>query len=246
MLFTTLTTLGLATLAASAPQFQSRYERDLETRDLAHAVERGLVWMPRSLEARKKNSNNNDDIITITQLEETQLTVVQRGQEVQLTEIVEDKLVIIDQTKKNKDNIRKNHYKNRNSNVNTVVIVVTTIIDERDQSNVRTRYMTHQVQSNEEIIEQQIVIVSEAVAMTIGGSGSTGTAVQPASPTGTGSIAPVIMTYDPSAAPSVSNCTMILPAGVSAPSFDNTQVDQDPAIIIEENQAVFVEFVQSS
>jgi hypothetical protein len=136
-------------------------------------------------------------------------------------------------------------------NQNTVIIVVTTIIDERDVTNVRTRYMTHQVQSNEEISEQQIIVVSEAAAMTLGSgssgsSGSTGTQVLPASPTGTGSIAPVIMTYDPSAPPSVSNSTMILPAGVSAPSFDNTQVDQDPAIIIEENQAVCVEFVQSS
>lgn len=220
-----------------------------------------MIWIPRSVEPRK-NKNNNDNILTITELEETQLTVVEKGKEVQLTELVEKKLVIIDQTKQNKDNIRKNHFKNKNSNVvsvfpfnasilkadskqNTVVIVVTQIVDIRDSSNVNTRYMTHQVQSNEEITEQQIVIVSEAVAMTVGG-GSSGTQVQPASPTGTGFISPNIMTYDPSAPPSVSNNSMILPAGVSAPNFDNTQVDQDPAIIIEENQAVFVEFVQSS
>ena len=114
--------------------------------------------------------------------------------------------------------------------------------------------MTHQVQSNEEIAEQQIVVVSDSQIMTVGGSngngngnGNIGTRVQQAaSPTGTGSISPNIATYDPSAPPSVSNSTMILPAGVSAPSFDGTQADQDPAIIIQENQAVFVEFVQSS
>jgi hypothetical protein len=130
-------------------------------------------------------------------------------------------------------------------NKNTIVIVVTQIVDIRDSSNINTRYMTHQVQSNELIEEQQILVVSEAVAMTIGGN--VGTAVQQfASPTGTGSVSQNIATYDPNAAPSVSNATMILPAGVSAPSFDNTQVNQDPAIIIQENQAVFVQFVGSS
>ena len=125
-----------------------------------------------------------------------------------------------------------------------MVIVVTQVIDQRDSSNVNTRYMTHQVQSNENIAEQQMVVVSEAAAMTIGSSNSTG--VQQASPTATGTAASNILTYDPSAPPSVSNNTMILPSGVAAPKFDNTQVDQDPAIIIEKDQAVFVEFVGSS
>ena len=104
--------------------------------------------------------------------------------------------------------------------------------------------MTHQVQSNEEIAEKQIVVVSDAQTMTVGGN--VGSAVQQfASPTGTGSVSADIATYDPNSAPSVSNGTQILPSGVPAPSFDGTQVDKDPAIIIEKNQAVFVEFVQS-
>lgn len=126
-----------------------------------------------------------------------------------------------------------------------MVIVVTTIVDSRDSSNIRTRYMTHQVQSNEKISEQVMVVVSESQTMTIR-AGSSGTRVQPFSPTGTGSISPNIGTYDPTAAPSINNGSRILPAGVSAPSFDNTQVDQDPAIIVKENQAVFVSFVGSS
>ena len=76
-----------------------------------------MTWTPRSVKRNKKNDNKNNDVITITQLEETQLTVSERGKEVQLTELVEDKLVIIDQTKENKDNIRKNHYKNKNNNL---------------------------------------------------------------------------------------------------------------------------------
>jgi hypothetical protein len=119
--------------------------------------------------------------------------------------------------------------------------VVTQIIDERDSSNKNTRYMTHQVHSNEEIAEQQIVVVSDSDAMTVGA-----TKVRRSLPTATGSIAPNVETFDPTAPASVSNSSMILPAGVSAPTFDNTQVDQDPAIIIKENQAVFVQFVQSS
>jgi hypothetical protein len=133
-----------------------------------------------------------------------------------------------------------------NIHKNTVVIVVTQIIDQRDVSNINTRYMTRQIQSNEQIVEQQIVVVSEIVAMTIGsnsiptGTGSSSFAQS------TGNINPNVVTYDPTAPPSTNNLTMILPAGVSAPSFDNTQVNTDPAIIIEENQAVFVSFVQSS
>ena len=192
------------------------------------------------------------------------MTVVERGQELQLTELVEKKLVIIDQTKENKDNIRKNHFKNVNNNVvrafasqlsyaqvseltgeqNTVVIIVTQIIDNRDSSNVNTRYMTHQVQSNEGAAEQQMVVVSDAQVMTISGS-SSATQVQAAAPSGTGSVSPNVLTYDPNATPSVSNSSMILPAGASAPTFNNTQVDQDPASIIEPNQAMFVQFVSS-
>lgn len=41
----------------------------------------------------------------------------------------------------------------------------------------------------------------------------------------------------------VSNSTMLLPAGISMPTFGGMQVIQDPAIIIEANQKVFVEFV---
>jgi hypothetical protein len=102
--------------------------------------------------------------------------------------------------------------------------------------------MTHQVQSNKQAADQQIIVISDAQTMTVGGN--IGTAVQQtALPTGTGAVSPNIVIYDPSAAPSVSNVTQILPAGISAPSFNGAQVDQDPAAIILENQSLFVQFV---
>jgi len=101
--------------------------------------------------------------------------------------------------------------------------------------------MTHQAQSNESIQEQQFVVVSEIEAMTI-----SGTPVQPqAFSTGTAPPAsPNVVTYAPNAPPALDNGTMILPSGVPAPSFGGTESDQDPAIIIEEDQLVFVSFVQ--
>jgi hypothetical protein len=225
-------------------------------------AERGLPWIPRGVKSRRNRSRNSKNVITITELEETELTISQKDSDIQLTELIETKLVILDQTRRNKDNIRKNHFRNSNRNVvsalesksvpkseltwvqNTVIIVVTEIIDARDSSNQNTRYLTHQVQSNEEIEEQELIVVGESVAITI--DGRVGSRVRRASPTGTGSVAPSIATYNPNAAPNVDNNSLLLPSGVPAPNFGNCQVGQDPAIIIQENQAVFVEFVATS
>ena len=101
--------------------------------------------------------------------------------------------------------------------------------------------MTRQVRADNNAQQDVFVIVSEIQQMTIGNEpSSVGTA---APSIGTNVAQPNFGTYNAGSAPSASNQTQILPAGSSAPNFDNTEVDQDPAIIIEENQAVFVDFV---
>jgi hypothetical protein len=72
-----------------------------------------MVWTPRSLQERKKS----DETITITDTTIEQITEVQKGQEVQLTVLVEKKVTEVVETKKIKDTIRKNHYATKNKNV---------------------------------------------------------------------------------------------------------------------------------
>ena len=80
----------------------------------AVAQERGMIWAPRGIWARR-NNDNSDDTITITETEEEQLTVIQQGQEIELTKLVEKRVTVIDQKKVARDNVRKNHFKNKNS-----------------------------------------------------------------------------------------------------------------------------------
>ncbi len=75
--------------------------------------ERGLVW---NRAKNSKNSKNNDET-TITDTTITQLTEVNKNSETQLTVLVEKKLVIKKDTRKSKDNVRKNHYSSKNQNV---------------------------------------------------------------------------------------------------------------------------------
>ena len=112
--------------------------------------------------------------------------------------------------------------------------------------------MTHKVQSNVKSNEQVTIVIQESTAIIIdansGSSGSNGASpagvAQPQS-TAAAQVNPNVMTVDPNSMSAISNCngTMLLPAGVPLPNFGGMQVIEDPAIIIEENQQVFVDFV---
>ncbi|RAL60053.1 hypothetical protein DID88_000679 [Monilinia fructigena] len=197
-------------------------------------VARGLVYAPRS------GGQRANVVVTITKTEEEQLTEISRGREIQLTKLVQERLVIIDRTQTARDNIRKNHFRNLNSQQNTVIIVVTQIVDARDTSSKNIRYMTHQVQADNKAQDNQFVVVQQAQQMIINGPSLTGTA---SLPQGTDTSTSFIATYDPNARPSVSNATQILPVNAAAPSFVGVKQFQDPAIIIEENQKALVDFV---
>lgn len=92
--------LGLAAFASAVP----------------HPNERRLVWIPRSSE-RKDGGGKNNDKITIIDTTEVKLSEASRNSEVEFTLLVEEKIKIEDQKKKAKDNVRKNHFRNKNSDV---------------------------------------------------------------------------------------------------------------------------------
>jgi len=241
MLFINLsaTLLGLATLSSAVPHPQVVPE--VVGRDTPNMAERGLVWVPRALQERKNNQNSD---ITITDTEITQLTEIQQGSETQLTVAVEKQVVIKKGTKNAKDNVRKNHFAAINTQVNTIVVVVTQIIDQRDSNNVNTRYMTHQVKANNaNAVEEIQIMVTEAQAITIGAqqvAQATGINAQLQASAASANAVAAMATADPNAPFAASNATMLLPSGASAPTMDN--VSADPANIVEEEQTTL--FVQ--
>ncbi|KAF7877639.1 hypothetical protein EAF04_001310 [Stromatinia cepivora] len=222
--------LSLATLSIASP-----YPRPVP--ETVENIERGLVYNPRS-SGQRANSNG---VITITKTKEEQLTEISRGREIQLTKLVQERLVIIDQTQIARDNVRRNHFRNLNSQRNIVIIVVTQIVDARDTSSKNIRYMTHQVQADNQARDTQFVMLHQAQQMTINGPSQTGSLPQGTSFPASSSVE----TYDPNAAPSVSNGSQILPVNAAAPSFAGVKQFKDPAMIIEENQMAVVNFVSA-
>jgi hypothetical protein len=91
--------LGLAAFASALP----------------NPHERRMSWTPRSLE--RKNGGSKDKDLTIIDTTVVKLTEVERNSEIELTIKVEEKIKIEEQKKKDKDNVRKNHYRNKNKDV---------------------------------------------------------------------------------------------------------------------------------
>ena len=184
----------------------------------------------------------------------------------ELVQLVQETIVINDQTERNKDNIRKNHFANVYSSVvsippgyhscranickNTIIIIVTDVIDERNVNDKSTRYLSRQIQSNVQSEEEVTIVIQESQQIIVGGSNSQSNHANngphgnsSAQLNATTQVNPNVATVDPNSMSAVSNSTMLLPAGISMPTFGGMQVIQDPAIIIEANQKVFVEFV---
>jgi hypothetical protein len=94
--------LGLAAFASALP----------------NPNERRLMWAPRSLEQKEESgSNHNKDTITIIDTTVVELTEASRNSEIELTVLVQEKIKIEEQKKTAKDNVRKNHYRNKNRDV---------------------------------------------------------------------------------------------------------------------------------
>ena len=117
--------------------------------------------------------------------------------------------------------------------------MITVVIDNRNQNNRNVRYLTRQVESNPEAATKEWVVVTEQSTMTVDSQNPTGTGATEAF--ATGAVAPQVAAYDP-AAPLELSEDALLPANIEAPSWAQASKDNDPAIIIEANQAVFVVF----
>jgi hypothetical protein len=78
-----------------------------------HADERRMLWTPRSLQRKDGGGKNNKDTIVDTTV--VKLTEKSRNSEIELTILVQEKIRIEDQKKKAKDNVRKNHFRNKNN-----------------------------------------------------------------------------------------------------------------------------------
>jgi hypothetical protein len=95
--------LGLAAFASALP----------------NPNERRMVWTPRSLEQKDESGSNHNSKDTITIIDTTvvELTEASRNSEIELTVLVQEKIKIEEQKKTAKDNVRKNHYRNKNRDV---------------------------------------------------------------------------------------------------------------------------------
>jgi hypothetical protein len=124
-------------------------------------------------------------------------------------------------------------------------VIVTEVEDQRNSNNKNSRYLARKIHSNVQSSEQVTIVIQESTPIVIGASGGSSGGIAPPQSTAAAQVNPNVVTMDPNSmsALSNSNSTMILPAGVPLPNFGGMQVIQDPAIIIQPNQQVFVEFV---
>lgn len=216
-------------------------------------------------------NNNIDQVLALEQfqileLEGQVLAEAVLEEEILFVQAIQEQVLLNKEFIEAQDNIRINTFNNVNNNVvcflflpstqrtkanhsqNTVIIIVTTIVDNRDKSNKNNRYMVRQRQSNSDIKEQVFVVIEEASTVTINND-IPSNVVSAAQSTGTGFASfapPSIGSYTPGQAATVQSGINILPAGSGAPTFSNSQSYPDPAIIILENQQAFVTIVSNT
>jgi hypothetical protein len=139
---------------------------------------------------------------------------------------------------------------------NTIILIVQQVSDNRG-GNQNNRYITRQIQSNFDVKEQIVIIIQDQNTVSVGGSNTPSLTGSSSAAQSTGSAnassanasSANIGTYQSGLSqfggytPNID----LLPAEVnSLPSFNFGAQGVDPAIIIQENQAVFVEFVDQS
>jgi len=229
------TLVGLLALTSAAPHAQANA---VVLRDYDDLAARGLAYIPKRANKNKNNSKNNNDNIVDTTFEE--ITEVQRGNEVELTTLVEKKITEQSQKRTAKDNIRKNHFSAKNKDQNTVITVVTEIIDARQNEQV-TRIMTHQVKADNGASKDVQVQVTEIKKITITANEAT-KASKASAAQASASAGVQIQQVAPNAPFLASNATIMLPPGSGAPAA--SQVEADPAAILEEEQTTL--FVSTS
>ncbi|KAH8673977.1 hypothetical protein BX600DRAFT_509192 [Xylariales sp. PMI_506] len=169
----------------------------------------------------------------------------QQLQELEFAAFVQEQVALATQLDDIKNNIRINHFKARFSQVNSVIVVVQTLVDTRSGQN-SNRYLINQLLADNGHPGQQVVVmVSDAATLTIGPTATAGAALPGLN--GTNVIAqptqtPSIANFDPNVPFGQLGQTVILPLGAQAPQIIQSQIFTDPALIIFPNQKnLFVE-----
>jgi hypothetical protein len=94
------------------------------------------------------------------------------------------------------------------------------------------------------VVTEQSTLTVDNQNPTAAGAVPTGVAPPEAFATGAvGSESPQVAVWDPAAPLQLNSSPMLLPAGIEAPRWDAARQDQDPAVIIEADQLVFVAFL---
>lgn len=276
MLFPTLSVsvLGFAAVSYAAPQLHSRFATDAAKREAIMPVERGLTWTPKKRQnnigaianfnsfsnvgfSQDFNSFQQETVIVINQLSGAEILAQQQlQQEQELVGLIQEQLFLLQSQNFISDNIRKNHFNSKNSNVNTVILIVQQVNDNRSGKS-NTRYMTRQLQSNSNNNNQEVIIIQEENVLNVGGQNNVPSSVSSAfgaQASGGAQLngqdqASNIGTYQPGLTQfqGLNSNMDLLPAGLSGfPQFNFGTQDVDPALIILQNQQAEVVFLDQS
>ncbi|KFY75807.1 hypothetical protein V499_04243 [Pseudogymnoascus sp. VKM F-103] len=201
----------------------------------------------------QNNRNNNDINNVIISTTVIQLSDTQRQQEVALIVVVQDQVRQRSgrdfELRQQKDRIRQNHYRNKNRNANTVIVIVTEVVDSRT-ANRQSRFMSRQIRANNNQPSDVTVIVADSAITLLpvgvnqnqAQGGARPTAVLEGQAAASAAALAAIQTVDPNAPFLQTNRTVMAPAGQAFPSFAG--VELDPARIVEEGaQGVAVSVV---
>lgn len=262
----------------TAPHSQSKF--GLATREAPKA--RSLTWSPSKRQSRNggntdiiiqfnnfgdnsNNGNNNNrfqndfnsfsqqTIIIINEDSNNRLRDEQIRQERQFTQLVQEQLFFVQVQSFMCDNIRRNHFNSRNGrNVNTVIILVQQVIDNR-RGQQEKRIVTRQIESNSRSNQQVVVIIQENTVINVDGrsrfqngqfvgsqdnnNNSNGNGTESAQQDGQGISR---QDYQPTDLNSFDQKINLIPAGIENPQFSFGQQSEDPAAIVLENQNFFV------
>ncbi|EFX00114.1 hypothetical protein CMQ_7116 [Grosmannia clavigera kw1407] len=164
---------GLSSLATAAPA----------TVDRRTSIKRHVVGRP--LKATKNNGGNSSNgnsgntiVIEQTIIEPT-VVIVQENlnlvtelaliAEQEFSALVQAQLALVQEIGIIKNNIRVNHFFAKFSEVNTVIIVITEVVDVRSKGGSNTRYMVNQQLANHKGSQSTVVVMMTAASpMTIG------------------------------------------------------------------------------
>ncbi|KAM7222430.1 hypothetical protein V8F06_002208 [Rhypophila decipiens] len=225
---------GSLSLVTAAPTLS---ERD------ATPAERGLKHQPK----RQLGALIPPNI----QISNTQITVINQNlgvisqlaqlAELQLAALVQSQVQLVLQLETIKNNIRINHFRARFSQVNTVIVTVTNIVDARVPTNINRRYMLNQLRVDNGVPDKELVVmITQTEEMTIYATPTVDTQGFAAASASGGLPEPTepvskVLNFDASAPFALLNSSLILPYNTQAPT--NALVLEDPANIIFAGQS---------